>query len=121
MGGLGLTERSLEEFSQIVQQALKDLGCKTPRDAEPILNITHSTLRRWINKTYIEVPNLSTLQKLAPYTNYTAEELMGKLMGSEIPVVQGCVTARDAWGQCVSQLSRTEKVRLAQMILAELE
>jgi transcriptional regulator with XRE-family HTH domain len=66
-----------QRFTKIVQAAM---GEYSVYEFAKISGISHTTIRRWLFKeTYS--PDYASLKKLEKYTNYTAEQLQGIVLG----------------------------------------
>lgn len=115
MGNL-YTRSGLEKLAQIVKNAR---GTDSVRAFAKKAGISHRTVTR-LEDADLQEPEVTTLQKIAPLTGYTKEELIAilesKPHGQEVREYR---TAEDVM-PIVNQLPEQEAARVAQHIIARL-
>ncbi|HEY9610503.1 hypothetical protein [Allocoleopsis sp.] len=104
-----------EALDRIVRQAR---GQKTLRFFAKQVGVSHGVIAR-LEKTLTKNPPDTTLNAIAPFTEFNLQELRQILTSQTPPTVRCYRTAEEAW-VIVKGLPPSEKALLGQMILAEL-
>lgn len=115
MGNL-YTRTGLEKLAQIVKAAR---GSDSVRTFAKKADISHRTVTR-LEEADLKEPEITTLQKIAPLTGYSKEELIAILESKPLsPQVREYRTAEDVI-PIVNQLPDQQAARVAQHIIARL-
>lgn len=115
MGSL-YTRFGLEKLAEIVKAAR---GQDSVRNFAKKAGVSHRTITR-LEEANLQEPEVSTLQKIAPLTGYTKEELIAILEGkSHSPEVREYRLLEDVI-PIINQLPDTEAAKVAQHIIARL-
>lgn len=110
------TRDGLEKLSEIVRTAR---GQDSVRNFAKRVGVSHRTIKR-LEESDLQEPEVTTLQKIAPFTGYTKEELIAILEGQkhksevrEYRLAEDIIPALD-------QLPDTEAAKVAQYIITRL-
>lgn len=115
MGSL-YTRVGLEKLAQIVKAAR---GQDSVRSFAKKADISHRTVTR-LEEADLQEPEITTLQKIAPLTGYSKEELIAILESKpHSPEVREYRVAEDVI-PIINQLPDTEAAKVAQQIIARL-
>ncbi|MDZ7992520.1 MAG: helix-turn-helix domain-containing protein [Nostoc sp. EfeVER01] len=115
MGSL-YTRVGLEKLAEIVRSAR---GHDSVRAFAKKAGISHRTVTR-IEETDLQEPEITTLQKIAPLTGYSKEELIAILEAKpHAPEIRQYRVAEDVI-PLINQLPDTEAAKVAQHIIARL-
>jgi len=110
------TPGGLQSLAAIVKRAR---GSKSLREFGDLVDVSHATIGR-MERLEVTNPEDSTLEKLAPFTPYSLDEL--KAIGQEREQhspVRDFRVAEDVWPM-VDELPDAEMARLAKMIIDRL-
>lgn len=111
------TQSGLTKLAEICKQAR---GKRSLTSFETLTGIPPSTLLRIEHATNKRI-EYTTLQKLAPYTGYTAEELQAIGLGLEQMQQAREFQVAEEIMFLAQQLSKVERIRLIELILASLK
>jgi transcriptional regulator with XRE-family HTH domain len=104
----------IQALAKIVEEARKTRG-SSYRDFGLLTGISHATLRR-LELGQIASPEVQTLQKLAPYTDYNASELVAIVGGRPVESVRDVLTVSDIW-PAVERLPRAEQLKMLHRLI----
>jgi transcriptional regulator with XRE-family HTH domain len=112
---LNPTAEGLEQLASIVKQAR---GRHSYRGFEEVCDVSHATIRR-LEKVEVAGPEVQTLAKLAPYTPYSASELVDIVSGRDPQAVRSILVFTDVL-PAAQQLPPIEKFKLIHSLLEDL-
>jgi transcriptional regulator with XRE-family HTH domain len=110
------TRLGLEKLAEIVRTAR---GQDSVRAFAKKAGVSHRTITR-LEDADLQEPEITTLQKIAPLTGYTKEDLIAILEGKQhAPETREYRIAEDVMPM-INQLPDAEAARVAQLIIARL-
>ena len=111
-----LTEVGLERLAEIIKRARDS---RSYREFEKVTGVSHATIRR-IENGEVKKPDFETLEKLAPHSPYTPQELQAIAQGKfQVDKVRKYLVAEDVLPM-TNELPAAEAARLVQLIVGRL-
>ncbi len=108
-----------ERLSSLIKKLRDD---RSQRQFAKLIGVSYASIRSW--EECESMPGLSSLEKIASYSNQSVEELLNYLKEggqdkSKIPSPPPVFLAEDLMPQ-IKQLPKVEKIKLAQFLIQEL-